>query len=423
MILPIFAAMRTIAPNQLAAAKSLGAVPAEAFIRVFLPQSISGVIAGTVLVFVVALGFFITPALIGGLRETTLPMIIFLYMSELFDWGASTSLAILLVIVVLLILGIAARGTNLWEAYGLPTEASPRRNVMGKPILATVALFARWATRHGIIGSGPSRVPNVMLGISLVVLLLPLFFVVAVSFQPQRMIALPTNGLSLRWYQVVLSSTSWIDAAVTSLEVAAMATVLAVIIGYCAAVVVRKSSPQVRNLLCVLFLGPQILPLIVLAVGLYGVFIQLNWIGVLPAIAIAHAGVAVPYVFVNVLNGLARYNARLDSAAASLGARTPTILRRIKLPLLLPSIAAGAAFAALTSMDELVITLLISGMNVRTLPMVMYGAAIQDLSPQLAVVGTLLILLVIVGALLGRIAFSRRKTSRSHDEVAQGSAA
>jgi ABC-type spermidine/putrescine transport system permease subunit II len=115
-------------------------------------------------------------------------------------------------------------------------------------------------------------------------------------------------------------------------------------------------------------------------------------------------------VFVNVLNGLAKYNLRLDAAAASLGARGFTILRRIRLPLLLPAIAAGAAFAALTSLDELVITLFVAGPDVRTLPMMMYGAAIQDLSPQLAVVGTLLIALVMGGGLLGRVISSRLKT-------------
>jgi putative spermidine/putrescine transport system permease protein len=409
MILPIFAAMRTIPLNQIAAAKSLGASPLEAFLRVFLPQSISGVIAGSVLVFVVALGFFITPALIGGMRETTLPMIIFMYMNELFDWGSSTSLAIILVIVVVVMLAIAAQATNIWKAYGLPTEDNGRSGFLAKPVLNFLSRLARWAARYRLFTSERSIVPSIALWLTLIILLLPLFFVVAVSFQPQRLIAIPTSDFSLRWYQVVLSSRSWVDAAVTSLEIAVLASAIALVIGYAAAVFARRVSPGVRNLLCVIFLGPQILPLIVLAVGLYGVFIKLDWIGVIPAVALAHAGVAVPYVFVNVLNGLAKYNSRLDAAAASLGARGFTILRRVRLPLLFPSIAAGAAFAFLTSLDELVITLFVAGSDVRTLPMVMYGAAIQDLSPQLAVVGSLLIALVVGGGLLGRAVSSRLK--------------
>jgi len=415
MILPIFAAMRTIPTSQIAAAQSLGAVPAEAFLKVFVPQTVSGVIAGFVLVFVVALGFFITPAMIGGLRETTLAMVIYIYITELFDWGRAASLAVILLVVVLAMLALAARATDLWKAYGLP--ASPNRRLRDnstRPILNALARLVRVAARHGLLGSKPSRIPTGVLLVTLVILLSPLIFVVGVSFQPQRLIALPLHGLSLRWYEVVLSSSRWIDAAAITLQIAVLAASIALVVGYTAAVLTRRASPGIRSGLCVLFLGPQILPLIVLAVGIYGVFIRLGWIGSWLAVAVAHASVAVPYVFVNVLNGLARYNSRLDAAAASLGARGWTIMRRVKLPLLLPSIATAAAFAALTSLDELVITLFVSGGDVQTLPIVMYGAAIQDLSPELAVVGTLLIVLVVGGALLGRLMLSSHTASPAH---------
>jgi putative spermidine/putrescine transport system permease protein len=415
MILPIFAAMRTIPASQLAAAESLGAVPAEAFIRVFVPQSLSGVISGSVLVFVVALGFFVTPALIGGMRETTLAMVIYMYLTELFDWGRSTSLAAILLIVVSVMLALAARATNLWKAFGLREEDTGKRKRAASRLLGMVARLAGAMARRGLLGQGKGRTPMVMLVLTLLVLLLPLAFVVGVSFQPQRMIVLPVHGFSLRWYAVVLSSTRWLDAAATSFEIAFLATAIALVVGYPMASTASRVQRGLRNALSALCLGPAILPLIVLAVGVYGVFTKLGWIGALPAVALAHAGLAVPYVFVNVLNGLSRYNPRLDAAAASLGARSITILRRIKLPLLLPSIAAAAAFAALISLDELVITLFISGAEVRTLPMVMYGAAVQDLSPELAAVGTLLIALVVGVTLAGRLFLFARTTWTEHN--------
>jgi ABC-type spermidine/putrescine transport system permease subunit II len=310
----------------------------------------------------------------------------------------------------LVMLALAARATDLWKAYGLHTQNGNQHGDTTQPLMKMLARLARAAARRRLLSSKPSRMPTAILALTLALLLLPLAFVIGVSFQPQRLIALPLHGLSLRWYQVVLSSTRWIDAAATSFEIAVIASAIALIVGYAAATLVRGAPPRARNALCVLFLGPQILPLIVLAVGVYGVFIKLGWIGDLPAVALAHAGVAVPYVFVNVLNGLARYNPRLDAAAASLGARNFTVLRRVKLPLLLPSIATAAAFAALTSLDELVITLFVSGGDVRTLPIIMYGAAVQDLSPELAVVGTLLIALVVGGALTGRLLLSTRTT-------------
>jgi hypothetical protein len=149
MILPIFAAMRTIPANQIAAAESLGAVPAEAFLNVFVPQTVSGVIAGSVLVFVVALGFFITPALIGGLRETTLAMVIYMYITELFDWGRATGLAVILLVVVLILLALAARTTDLWKAYGLPS--SPHRHQYNRTAHRVLQVEMRGFRQHDVI--------------------------------------------------------------------------------------------------------------------------------------------------------------------------------------------------------------------------------------------------------------------------------
>jgi putative spermidine/putrescine transport system permease protein len=396
MILPVVASMRAIPANQLVAARSLGATPAEAFVRVFLPQSASGAVSGCILVFVVSLGFFVTPALIGGTRETTLAMLIYVYLSELVNWGRATSLAIILLSVVFIILLVSARVTNLWAAFGLSTlSAAPKR----RRISGWTAGLTKW------VGSVARRIPawtarlhlsRIFLLITLVVLLLPLLFVVAVSFQSKRLISLPADGLSLRWYWVVLSDSQWIDATTTSVTIAILSTGIALVVGYVMATIVHASSHRLKITLSTLSLGPTILPIIVLAIGIYGVFLRLGWVGSTLALALAHASLAVPYVFINVLNGLAGYNPKLDSAASSLGANDVTRIRRVKIPLLMPAILTAAAFAFLLSMDELIVSLFIAGATIRTLPMVMYGAAVQNLSPELAVVGTLLIVLIVL---------------------------
>jgi len=406
MVLPIYAAMRAIDPRQLTAAQSLGARPAEAFMRVYVPQTLTGVVSGVVLVFVVSLGFFVTPALIGGTRETTVAQIIYMYINELYDWGRSSSLAIVLMLTVAAVLTLASRSIDHWSAFGIRTAFRARRPRRGRGGAWLASMMARFVRRAPLQRHGGAVCLGALL-LVLAVLNLPLLFVLAVSFQPLRMVALPTEGLSLLWYERVLTRSEWLDAAANSLQLAALSTVIALAIGYFLAVQVRMASPALRALLTALAIGPLALPHIVLAVGIYGVYLQLDLVGSRAAVAVAHAAVAVPYVFVNILNGLSGYDARLDAAAASLGARPWTALRRVRLPLLAPALVAAAALAFLVSMDELVVTLFTAGVYIQTLPLRMWAAATQNLSPELAVVGTLLVVLVLAGAALYALAVRR----------------
>jgi putative spermidine/putrescine transport system permease protein len=414
MILPIYTAMAAVDRAQLTAAKSLGARPAEAVIRIFVPQTLSGVVSGIALVFIAALGFFVTPALIGGTRETTIAQLIYLYLSQLYNWGRATSLALILLAVVLLILALAGRAARIGRAFGLAT--TPVDRTSERPGRGSRAWRAGGRLLYYLPGQrrhlGLSRIALLLV---LIVLDLPLLFVLAVSFQPMRVLALPLDSVSLRWYEVVLADSQWLSAGWLSLRLALVAAVFGLAIGYFAAWRVRASGRAMRYALTGLCLAPLAVPHIVLAVGIYGVYLQLGLIGSFIAIAAAHALLALPYVFVNIINGMAGYDERLDLAASSLGARLARRLWRVKIPLLMPAIVAAAAFAFLVSLEELILTLFIGGIGFSTLPLRMWAGAIQNLSPELAVVGTMLIVLIgLVGggaALLAQIRGRRLGTS------------
>jgi ABC-type spermidine/putrescine transport system permease subunit I len=103
-IFPLYAAMRSIDPNLVRAAHSLGASPTRAFRDVFLPLSGQGLIAGALLTFVLCLGFYVTPQLLGGGNVTTLSIKIQQNVTAYSDWGAASALAVVLVVIVGLIL-------------------------------------------------------------------------------------------------------------------------------------------------------------------------------------------------------------------------------------------------------------------------------------------------------------------------------
>jgi ABC-type spermidine/putrescine transport system permease subunit I len=116
MILPIANSLRQIDPSLLRAASGLGATPLRAFVQVTLPLSMSGVAAGTLLVFVLALGFYITPAMVGGPRDITISMLIAQQVDQL-NWGYAATLSAVLLATALAILAAAQRLPGVGNAF------------------------------------------------------------------------------------------------------------------------------------------------------------------------------------------------------------------------------------------------------------------------------------------------------------------
>jgi ABC-type spermidine/putrescine transport system permease subunit I len=101
MILPILSVMRGIDPDLVRAAQSLGATPTQAFVRVFFPLTIPGIAAGCLLVSITAIGFFVTPALLGGPRDTMVSQLIAIQVGQLLNWGFGAAIALVLLLVTI----------------------------------------------------------------------------------------------------------------------------------------------------------------------------------------------------------------------------------------------------------------------------------------------------------------------------------
>jgi putative spermidine/putrescine transport system permease protein len=117
MVLPAFASMRRFDPDLSLAASGLGARPVVAFWRVFFPLSLPGVLAGCLLVFVLAVGFYITPAILGG-RTAFFSMLIVMQVTRLLQFGFGSALGVILLAVVLIIVALGSRIVRLDEIFG-----------------------------------------------------------------------------------------------------------------------------------------------------------------------------------------------------------------------------------------------------------------------------------------------------------------
>jgi putative spermidine/putrescine transport system permease protein len=118
MIFPLYSVMRNIDPRLMPAAYNLGAKPWQAFLKVFFPLSLPGVLGGGILVFIISLGFFITPALMGGQQDLMVAVLIERRVMQLLQWGLSGALSLVLLVATLLLVLVVRRFMKIQTLFG-----------------------------------------------------------------------------------------------------------------------------------------------------------------------------------------------------------------------------------------------------------------------------------------------------------------
>ena len=163
-----------------------------------------------------------------------------------------------------------------------------------------------------------------------------------------------------------------------------------------------------KNLVNALILSPLIVPVIIIAIGMFSLYVRWKITGTLLGLVIAHSTLAIPFVVVSVSTSLRTIDRNLELAAQNLGAGPVRTFTRITLPLVLPGVFAGALFAFLTSWDEVVVAIFLTTAKFRTLPVEMWEQVRQVVDPTVAAVATV-VLTVTTTVLL--IAFVVRRQS------------
>jgi len=158
-------------------------------------------------------------------------------------------------------------------------------------------------------------------------------------------------------------------------------------------------------------ISPMIIPVVVSAVGIYYCFARVDLLNTLTGLVLAHTALGAPFVVITVTATLSGFDDNLMRAAASLGAGPVTAFFRVMLPVIAPGVASGALFAFVTSFDEVIVALFISGSEQRTLPRQMWSGVRESLSPTITAVATLLIVASI--ALLAGVQWLQRRAARA----------
>lgn len=244
----------------------------------------------------------------------------------------------------------------------------------------------------------------------LLFLVLPILVIVPISFSSGNLLAFPLPGLSFRWYETILASPAWMDAARNSLIVGTASTVLSMILGTMAAIGLSRARFRLKPVVIGVLVSPMLIPIVITAVGMYFFFVKIELVGTYPGLILAHTALSVPFVVITVMATLEGFDLNLARAAASLGAPPLTAFRRVTLPIILPGVAAGGLFAFATSFDEIVVTLFIAAPEQRTLPRQIFSGVREYVSPGIAAAATLLI--IVSAILLTTTELLRRRSER-----------
>lgn len=222
-------------------------------------------------------------------------------------------------------------------------------------------------------------------------LVAPTLVVVPMSFTASNSLTFPPEGLSTRWYEKMLTDPQWSTGFKNSFQVAVTTAILATILGTLAALGTVRGHFPGRSAVQGIILSPLIVPVIIIAIGMFTLFVRWKIAGSLVGLALAHTALAVPFVVVNVATSLRTVDRNLELAAQSLGAGPVRTFRRVTLPIILPGVLAGGLFAFITSWDEVVVAIFLTSARFRTLPVEMWEQVRQVVDPTVAAVATTLL--------------------------------
>lgn len=223
-------------------------------------------------------------------------------------------------------------------------------------------------------------------------LVAPVLAVIPMSFGTSGSFEIIPSSPGLGQYRRFFASADWMNALWNSFQVATGTTVLSTIVGVVAALGLARLPKRTRATLEAILILPRIVPTVVFAVAAYSVYLKFGLVGSIAGLILAHSILAIPFVVVFVGSALRSFDWTLVEASRSLGAPAVSTFFRVILPQVRLSILGSALFAFNLSFDEVVVTLFISGIHSKTLPVKVWDAIQYEFAPILPAISTLVIL-------------------------------
>ncbi len=258
---------------------------------------------------------------------------------------------------------------------------------------------------------------RIICGLILLFLIAPILVVIPLSFNAEPyfsftegMLTFSPDAFSMRWYEDIINNKQWIHSAKNSVIIAFFATIVATTLGTVAALGLSRPEMPYRGVIMGLLISPMIVPLIISAAGMYFFYSKVGLTQTYLGIILAHAVLGTPFVVITVTATLSGFDQSLIRAANGLGATSTYTFFKVTMPLIMPGMISGGLFAFITSFDEVVAVLFLSGFEQRTIPRQMWAGIREQISPTILAVATILVIISVF--LLATIELLRRRNDR-----------
>jgi putative spermidine/putrescine transport system permease protein len=410
MTFSLVAVMRRIPPGVLDVSNALGASKLRTMVRVVLPQTLTGVTSGLIVVTLFAMASFIAPAILGSTKQTMLAQLI----QATIETGSNRPFAAVLSLVLALL--AAASVGLIWLIMRL-LRRRPRRAPRIQHGSGSPALLSAVAPR----GASSARVERqlwragyaVYFVLIVVFSLAPMLILVPIAFTSSSVLVFPTPGFSLQWFQAVLEP-DWVNAALTSLRIALVASAIAVTVATLTVLGTARTKFLARMADQGMLL-PMTIPAVVFALGAYVTFARIGLVDTELGLVLAQAVLALPVCYLIVGAGYGSSDLKLEDAALSLGASKVRAILTVVVPLMLPALAVAVLMGVLMSFDESVASIFLSGLDVTTLPRKLWSGIRFSTSPEVAAaaVGVLGFGLVMIALTLALYTWLSRRQRRT----------
>lgn len=247
--------------------------------------------------------------------------------------------------------------------------------------------------------SRPARVTlGVITAIILVVVYVPLFVVLVNSFSTSTSLTWPPPGFTLEWWGKAFQSAGALEAVLTSVQVAIVSTIIALVLGTLISLALQRFEFFGREAISLLVILPIALPGIITGIALNNFFRTIMGVPLsIWTVVIAHATFCIVTVFNNVIARLRRQGTNLEEASTDLGAGVWTTFRLVTFPQMRSALLAGALLAFALSFDEIIVTTFTAGSGVTTLPIFILNNMFRpNQAPIVSVIAVVLVLVSII---------------------------
>lgn len=247
----------------------------------------------------------------------------------------------------------------------------------------------------------------------------PIVWLVVFSFNDNRLVTV-WGGFTTRWYGELFANEKLLSAALRSLQIAAAASTIALVLGtLCAVSLVRFRRFRGKSLLAATVAAPLVMPDVITGLALLLLFATTRFFfhwpaqNGIPTIIIAHSVICMAYVTVVVQSRLSELDLSLEEAAMDLGATPVRVFFDITLPIIMPALVSGWLLGFTISLDDVVIAQFVSGPGSTTLPMEIFSKVRLGVSPDINALATIIIGIVALGVAIATVLQLRRPVVRS----------